>query len=194
MQAKKRYVIGFWIAAALVVILGISMVAVLSAFTATTNSGFQVTYTAGANVEATITGNYKVGSKTAVPFKTSAGSETITFNTGGNETTSMDFAKVSGVTMGKDDVVLLTYTIVNNSTTAAVKLTASATVTSTLTVTYSIDNSAWKTSITDVVPASGLSIAKGATQKVYIKMVVPDGLKTSTASFDGDFDFSLTTL
>lgn len=196
MKSKKRWVIGFWVAAALVVILAVGMVAVLAAFTATTSSGFQVSYTAGANVEATITGTYKVGSNSAVSFRTAEGSENITFNTGGAETTSMDFEKVSGITMGKDDIIILTYVIKNNSTKAAVKLTASASVTSTLTVQYSKDNSTWKTSINDsaVIPTSGLSISKGATQSIYIKLSVPTDKKTTAASFDGDFDFALTTV
>lgn len=196
MKSKRRYVIGFWIAASMVVILGVAMVAVLSAFTANANSGFEITYTAGANVEATITATYKVGSATANPVTTTDGTNRLVFNTGDtDEEVSKSFDKMTGITMSKDDAVIIQYVIKNDSTTAAVKLTASSDIVSTnLKVEYSLDNATWKDSINDsaVIPASGLSIAKGATTNVYIKITVET--KTQGASFDGDFDFALTTV
>ena len=54
MKAKKRYVVGFWIATSLVVALAIGMVAVIAAFNATATSSFSVGYTAK-NVNATVT-------------------------------------------------------------------------------------------------------------------------------------------
>jgi len=196
MKSKKRYVIAFWIAASLVVILAISMVAILSAFTANASSGFEITYTAGANVQATITSSYQVGDNSPIAVSTSDGTHELVFNTGDTaETVSKSFDKMTGITMGKDDVILITYIITNDSTTAPVKLTASSSIVAdNLTITYSKDNSTWKSTINDsaVIPTSGLSIAKGATQNVYIKIAV--ATKTTGASFDGTFNFALTTL
>ena len=173
MKSKKRYMIAFWIAASLVVIMAVAMVAVLSAFTANANSGFEITYTAGANVEATITANYKVGSGTAKAVTTADETNKLVFNTTDTaEDVSKSFNKMTGITMDKNDAVVITYTIKNDSTKAPVKLTASASITSeNLTIQYSKDNSIWKSSINDsaVIPASGLSIAASATQNIYIK-------------------------
>lgn len=193
MKSKKRYVVGFWIAIAMVVILGISVVAILASFNATASSGFEISYTAGANVEATITGTYKVGSGTAQTLKKGTATS-IVFATGGAQTTTDSFDKITGVKMSKDDTVIITYTIKNDSATSGLKLTASASVTtSSLTVQYSKDNSTWKTSINDssVIPSAGLTIAKGSTQNIYIKMSVPEDKKTTGASFNGEFSFNL---
>ena len=197
MKSRKRYVVAFWIAASMVVILAVAMVAVLSAFTAKASSGFEITYTAGANVEATITATYKVGSASPKTVTTSDGTNKLEFNTGDtDETVTKSFDKMTGITMAKDDAVIIQYVIKNDSTTAAVKLTASASISRSdnLTIQYSKDNTTWKSSINDaaVIPTSGLSIEKGATQYVYIKITV--ATKTQGASFNGDFNFDLATL
>lgn len=196
MKSKKKYVVGFWIAISLVVLLAVAMVAVLSAFTAQAQSGFEITYTAGANVEATISATYKVGSGSTQTVTTSDGTNKLVFNTGDTEEeVSKSFNKMTGIEMSKDDAVVITYTIKNDSTTSQVKLSASASVTKTnLNVQYSLDNATWKDSINDptVIPANGLSIAVGGTKYVYIKITV--ATKTQSASFDGNFNFYLTTV
>ena len=153
MKAKKRYVIGFWVAISLVVVLAIGMVAVVAAFNATAESGFQITYSAGANVNAEITAKYKVGSAAEQTVTTADGTNKIVFDTSDTaETVTKSFNKVTGVSMTRDDdAVLITYTIANKDTENAVKLMASAnTTTSTnLKFEYSIDNTTWKENIND---------------------------------------------
>ena len=197
MKSKKRWMIGFWVAASLVVVMAVAMVAVMAAFTATAQGGFEISYTAGANVQATITSTYQVGSGEVKTVTTADATNKLVFNTGdSDEYVEKTFNKMTGITMQKDDAVVITYTIKNDSTTAPVKLTASSSISASnnLTIKYSKDNSTWKDSINDsaVIPSSGLSIAKEATQNIYIKITVTT--KTADSNFNGDFNFNLTAI
>ena len=208
MKAKKRYVIGFWIATSLVVALAIAMVAVIAAFNATGTSGFNISYTA-INVNAEITAEYKVnsvgsGSYTTIQTSDNANKMTFTSSESGDTTNHAvtKAFKTIDVSMVKDKDFIIHYCIKNtSSTTDSANEQFSVTITDNfkslaeahnLTVKYctteSTTSSDWKANLSDLALSS---VADGATINIYVKVSITDSTKPVSDVSNANFSFLL---
>jgi len=208
MKSKKRYVIAFWIAATMVVALGIGMVAVLAAFQGTASSGFNISYTA-INVNASITAKYKVsslGSGTYTTIQTSDNKDAMTFASSEsgdstNHAVTKSFKTVD-VNMEKGKVFIIHYQIKNTaSTTDTANEAFTVSITDNfkslaeqhnLTVKYcaseSTTESNWKANLSDLGISS---ITDGATANIYVKVSITDTTKPVSGVTNANFSFLL---
>ena len=217
MKRKNKFAIGFWIMSSISVALVITLVGVLAAFTATSSSGFRITYTAGANVEATITAKYskytKNGTKydvTTTRLTYSDGNsdeplEEMTFNTNdADELTEKTFSKPDDINIEKDDFIVIHYTIKNNSTkedkalglTGIMKELSEGIKNIKVECAYYIGSDpsvdfGWPVELNDTFTPSAYIPAQ-QTYDIYIKISV--NKKAASATFDGLFEFSLTVI
>ena len=209
MKSKKRYVVAFWIAASMVVILAVAMVAVMAAFNATANGGFNISYTA-INVNASVTAKYKktttVGSGSYTTIKTSDDQDTMTFvagekGSGGSTSVTKNF-KTTNVTMEKGKALIIHYQIKNTASTSdAANEAFSVAITdnfktlassNNLTVKYctteSTTDTAWKTSLAELGISS---VSDGATVNIYVKVTITDETLPVTGVSNANFSFLL---
>ena len=211
MKRKNKFAIGFWITSTLSVVLAIALVGVLAAFTATSSSGFRITYTAGANVEATITAEYSKYTKNGNDYSTTG---VTTINRKGSseafikfdsdtdldENVTKEFETINNITIEKDDYILIHYTITNDSdeneltlsaeTKEAVDADGNAIDFDNVKIEYALTNDAsttWSTTLTDVI--NNESIATNTTLDFYVRVSVD--VKTKAAEFNGYFNFTL---
>ena len=194
MSTKKKFIIALCAVSVVAVTLLASLIAVVASFNAkTTAGGFKVTYTAK-NVHATISAEYKIGSGSYNPIKESTGADAIVF-TGSetNETVEKSFATINNVTIGKNDVVILHYTITNTdtsgNTTFKVVSNSNITADTNVTVGYATSESAstWEDSLADIADVN--TVTSDAPLNLYIRIAV--ATKTQDATFDGQFNFEL---
>ena len=190
MKSKKRYVIAFWIAASMVVALGIGMVAVLAAFTATAEGGFSVTYSA-TNVKASITATYDVFEVDDATYATKASnydasgktlSKTIGSVSFGDSNTSESaegsLGTVSNFNINKKNIIIMKYSITNSGS-AKILLSYSddsATTGSNVTVRYSTNGKTWATS-TAGIPAE---INASETVDIFVNVSITNRTQTAT--------------
>ena len=205
MKRKNKFAIGFWITSTMSVVLAIALVGVIAAFTGRTASGFHITYTAGANVEATITAKYK--KTTADDYSTTGFTEIerkdstekfIKFDTTNDldENVEKEFETIDEIEIEKDDYILIHYTIKNDSVTNELTLNAETKpaekdgVINNVKIEYALTNDAsttWSTTLTDVI--NNESIATNTTLDFYVRVSVD--VKTKAAEFNGLFYFAL---
>jgi len=201
-KSKKRYVIAFWIAATMVVALGIGMVAVLASFQGTASSGFNISYTA-INVNAKVTAEYKLGSAGSGSYGTTAKSITFTASesgTGANHALTKTIDTFN-VTMAKNKDLIIHYSIQNTASTtdsANEKFTITATdnfkslaESNNLTVEYcsteSTTANSWKSTLAELNLSE---VADGATVNFYVKVSITDPTKTVNVT-NANFSFLL---
>jgi len=193
-STKKKFIIAICSVSVIAITLLASLIAVVASFNAkTVDGGFKVSYTAK-NVHATIAAEYKIGSGSYNPIKTSTGDDAIVFT--GDETEEnieKSFATIDNVTIGKDDVVILHYTITNTDATSATsfKVVSSSNITTdtNVTVGYATSESAstWEDSLADIADVD--SVAYGTPLDLYVRIAV--ATKTKDATFNGQFNFEL---
>ncbi len=192
MSTKKKFIIALCAVSVVAVTLLASLIAVVATFNAkTTAGGFKVSYTAK-NVHATIAAEYTKNSESPVTIK-SGSDNLITFTgTEVEEEVTKSFDETN-LTIGKDDVIVLHYTITNTDSTGATtfKVVSNSTTavsnSNNMTVKYSDDNATWVDSIGDLADAD--SVAYGTPLNLYIQISV--ATKTQSATFEGQFNFEL---
>ena len=189
---KKRTLI-IYNSILIVLVIGIvSMGLVLASLQATSTTGFHVTYSAS-NVNATISGKYTVGG--ASTTLTSGGQSSISFTDSDTaETVTKSFDAISDIQMTKtNDTIDFEYTIKNDSTTAAMLLTAKVNVpaSSNLVFKYSENNSTWNniSGTGEVSFISTKTINANTEYKLYIKISIAS--KTSAVNANSAFTFVL---
>ena len=204
MKSKKRYVIAFWIAASLVVALGIGMVAVLAAFEATTSGGsFSVSYTAY-HVNAEITAAYKEPNDADYTNLNVSGTSnsTMTFNssdTGSPATKAFDNGPRDVKFTRSYKVMVLRYTVKNTGS-AAIKInkTIVENPKENVTIEYASSNglssipttdpTSWQTSANTAL-ADGTEIAAGKILVFYVQITLTSD--TAPANYTGSYNFAL---
>lgn len=190
MSTKKKFIIALCAVSVVAVTLLASLIAVVASFNAkTTAGGFKVSYTAK-NVNATIAAEYTKNDEAATAIKTTEGENLITFsNEDIDEEVTKSFAETD-LTIGKDDVIVLHYTITNTATdgsTFRVVSHSSITTETNVNVKYSSNGSTWVDAITGLDEAD--SVAVGTPLNLYIQISV--ATKTQPATFNGQFNFEL---
>ena len=155
MKNKNKFMIGFWIFAAISVILAIVLVGIIAAYTTKSESDVHITYEAGANVEATITAEWKINDQSYVKIKSEDESQDfIRFNTTDTDVeVTKSFKPLEIEKIGRDDVVMIHYNIKNDSDINSLTLIASVnpTTINNLKIEYSINNIDWETEFDEVV-------------------------------------------
>lgn len=194
MKTKKKFIVALCSVSAVAVALLASLIIVFASFkTGTTDGGFDISYTAK-NIKATIAAEYQINDATPTTIQTTDNLDLITF-TGDEEDEELtkSFKAVNNITIGKNDYVLIHYTITNTDSTNAI--TFSVTGTSTITteqnvkVEFATDKNAatWEDNILDIADVD--SVEYGNPLELYVKISVDT--KTQNASFKGAFNFSL---
>lgn len=200
MKAKKRWMIGFFVAASLVVAMGIGMVAILAAFQATTAGGnFSISYTA-----------YHVNAEMTAGYKAPGSSSYTLLNVDGGTSTTMVFDEEESATKTFEDpaeikftrtnkTVVLRYTVKNTGT-AAIKVTKNITETTKTNVTIKYASVNGQSAIPTSDPttfndtanaalADGTSIAAGKIMCFYVQITLSSD--ADVASFAGAYNFTL---
>jgi len=193
-STKKKFIIALCSVSVIAITLLASLIAVVASFNAkTVDGGFKVSYTAK-NVHATISAEYKINDEDYNTIQTSDEANFITF-TGEEEEDEVtkSFKTVDNVEIGKDDVVILHYTITNTDNSAATtfRVVSNSTITTSNNVTVgyatSEDAATWEDSLSDIADVA--SVAYGTPLDLYVKISVTQ--KTKDAIFDGKFNFEL---
>lgn len=218
MKSKKKLVITLSIAGAIILILGIALVAVLAAFSTTTTSSFTVGYTAQ-NVKATITAHYAVvdvsensddsaaytskaeaKNVTGVNFSEEIGSHTFTGTDNNNqETASGEIGSVDAnkCEMNKNQITFIKFTITNNDTVAGNNIyvqfgdnTTAQGKKDNVDVYYSTNGTVW-TETFDYIADDYDEIVNGTPYTIFVKVVIKN--RTQDAKLDGaQFTINLT--
>ena len=200
MKKKNKYKIGFWIIAALSVILAMVVVAVLAAYVTKSSSGISISYKADANVDAKITVEYKKATaelEEAIPFtmvKSTTGENCIEFDTGDQQTSVTKEFETITQDIREDEFVLIHYNVKNRSTvnSLTMKMELVNRDVENMNVKYCLTNSAnaedWLNSL-DAIIDSQETIAQNAQLEFYVKIAV--NIPTQEANFVGTFNFEL---
>ena len=202
MKSKKRYVIGFWIAASLVVIMAIGMVAVLSAFQAVSSGGnFSISYTAY-HVNAEMTASYKAPTASSYAQLNVAGTTETTMVFDEEESATKTFADAPAIKFTKSNKTVVLRYSVKNTGSAAIKVSKNITETTktNVTIKYAMKNAQssiptadptsaeWKDAA-DSALADGTSIASGKILVFYVQITLT--ADTDAAQFAGAYNFTI---
>lgn len=191
-RRKKKKVITTISVISVIVILILAFF-IVRTITSMSTGQLSVNYSAGKNINATITGSYRVNDGEKIMLIAEDGAQQIVFNTDENTNVlNKNFKKVKDFKIKKDDVVTIEYTIKNNNQTNPLTLNIEADLTkcSNINVEYSINKTDWKGSIFEMFGLNGLPIANNNQMNFYIRITIDQ--KTSNAEFDGEFNFTLT--
>ena len=145
-RKKKRK--QFWITFTIVSIIIITVVIALfiNNVRNATSGQLNTSYQAGKNVQATLTGGYKISGGPEYKLETAGGKTEIVFNTG--DTTipvNQEFNKVQNIRLKKDETFMVRYKIQNNNPnyTLVCDLETEITNSSNVIIEYSINNVNW---------------------------------------------------
>ena len=195
MRKKKRKQALIFFSIIILIVAVILVCIFLSKIQKVTSGQLNTNYQAGKNVQATLSGGYKIAGGTEQQLTTQDGKSQIVFNTGDSSVpVNQNFNKVENIVLKKDQNFVVRYRIQNNNPnyTLLCDLETEITNSSNIIVEYSINNVNWYENSQVIFGVNGKSIANNKIMYLYIRISIENN--TINAKFDGGFNFILSTL